>query len=303
MTIISDSIYFHDRFAIKYHDNTFVASGYIDYAGQVQIDGQAVFKDLSAFNGQIFIERMGGRGNGTFKAAGNLLNPDIIGQFESDSVWFYDILSRQATANFDIKHFLYDREGSADARLLDGMLYDVPYDTILLLMTVDSQFVLIDSGFVSNEYANMTGFGVLDYLSYPQHLTVDGFQIDVMGLHLSNSSPVTVDIDSAGYDFTNCRLERPIGSVEGNGRIDYDETMDFQVKVDRIDIVPWMRLYSDEYELSGLLSGRAQILGNFESPIIEFDGRVDSLQYQKLVLGDLLAKFRYSDVRVGIDSV
>jgi hypothetical protein len=303
MTITSDSIYFHDQFAVKYHDNTFMASGFIDYSGPVEIEGRTEFKDLSAFNGQTFIERMGGRGKGTFQATGMLSNPDIVGRFESDSVWIYGILSRRAGVEFDIKHFLYDRTGNVDAQLLNGMAYEIPYDTIMLSMSLDSQFVSIDSAFMSNEYADITGFGVLDYLSYPQHLTLDDIQINVMGLHLANSSPVTVDIDSAGYDFISCRLERPIGFIDGSGRVNYDETMDFKVSVDRIDIVPWMRLHSDEYKLSGLLSGEATILGNFESPVIEFEGRVDSLKYQKLILGDLFADFHYSDVKLKIDSV
>lgn len=302
MTITTDSIIFHDRFVVKYYDNAFIVGGKLDYDGAINLSGDADFRDLSAFNGQTFIERMGGCGELTFKASGELKNPDVSGLFKSDSLWIYDIFSREAMIRFDVDRFLFDREGYIDQYLFDGVAYNVPYDTIRLKIHVDSQYVRIDSLSMNNEHVHATGTGNLDYVSYPQLLTLDDIRIELLGLSFKNDDPIVIGIDSSGYDFVDCRLRRPAGFIGGKGRINYDESMDFYIFTDRIDIAPWIKLYFDEYEIRGSISGSAELSGSFRSPHISFHGWIDSLQFQNLVLGDLIANLEYFDETVHIDS-
>lgn len=303
LIITTDSLSLKDKFAIKYYDNTFIGEGSLDYDGPIAITGTAGFNDLSRFNGQTFIEEMGGRGDAAFDVTGQLDNPDIKGFFKSDSVWIYGIHSSEAIIDFDIARFLYDREGYVNTHLFRGEAYDVPYDTIFLQMHLDSQYVFIDSSKLFNEYADLNGHGTLDYLSYPQLLTIDDVAVNLMGLPLQNMGYILLDIDSTGYDIKNCRLVRPVGYIEGKGRINYDESMDFVLTGAGIEIGPLVNLINDNYDIKGLISGELDLNGTFLAPEIKFTGAIDTLTYQNLWLGDLCSCFEYKDESIDIDSV
>jgi len=303
MTIFSDSILFHDKFVVKYHDNRFIVSGKLDYHGAIDIAGTTRFDDLSAFNGQTFIERMGGRANLDFNVGGELSNPDITGCFLSDSLWLYDIFSEKADMDFYIKHFLYNRLGKINLYLYNGTAYDIPYDSILLKIDIDSQYALINDVSLGNEYVNLTAAASLNYSSYPQRLILDSININLMDLLFKNDDQVVVEIDSSGYEVIKCRLLRPKGYVEGKGRINYDDSMDFRVFGYRVNIAPWVKLYYDEGDIGGFLSGEVSISGNFHSPLIDFNGGIDSLMYMNFILGDITADYNYSDKLVQINNV
>jgi hypothetical protein len=303
MTIYSDSILFHDKFVVKYHDNRFIVSGKLDYHGAIDIVGSTRFDDLSAFNGQTFIERMGGRADLDFEVSGEISNPDITGHFISDSLWLYEIYSGKADMDFQINHFLYNRLGKIELNLFDGIAYDIPYDSILLKMDVDSQYALINDVSLGNEYVSLTAVANLNYSSYPQRLILDSININLMNLLFENDNQVVINIDSSGYEVIKCRFLRPRGYVEGKGRINYDDSMDFRIFGYRVNIAPWVKLYYDEYNIGGLLSGEVHISGNFQSPLIDFNGGIDSLTYMNFVLGDITADYNYSAKLVQINTV
>ncbi len=303
MTITTDSIVFHDRFGIKYHDNFILAGGRLDYDGPLNIEGTADFKDLSVFNGQTFIERMGGRGTAEFYADGDLADPDIRGRFESDSLWIYEIFSNQAAIDVDVDRFLFDRSGDINVILKDGQGYDIPYDTLYSSMFIDSHFVYLDTFYFDNKYTHGNAKGVLDYASYPQKLTVNEIELSLMDLLFNNDVPMIIDIDSAGYEFVNCRLKRPIGFIEAQGRTNYDESMDLKINCEEINISPWIALYLKDYPIAGRISGELNLAGDFLSPRMKFAGRIDSLSYRKYILGNLFGHLNYRDENVKIDSV
>jgi hypothetical protein len=303
MTITTDSIIIDDEFEIEYLNNIFAVRGRLAYSGGVELDGTAQFEDLSAFNGQIFLDRMGGRADLNFIVDGALSNPNIRGQLVSDSLWLYDIYSKQAESNFKIDRFLYDRKGTVDLDLRSGIAYDFPYDSLSLQMSVDSAYVFIDGAQIDNQYVDITGTGLLDYASYPQRLYIDSIFITALGLSLVNDSTIDISIDSAGYDFLRCRLLRPTGFIDGSGRMNYDESMDFNLIMGNVDIAPFIRLIADTLNIDGVMSGKAKITGNFLSPRIKFLGKIDTLSYEKLVLGDLFTDIDYFDKEIKIDSV
>ncbi len=303
MTIFSDSIQLHDKFALKYKDNKFIISGKLDYHGLVELTGYTEFDDLSAFNGQTFIDKMGGRADLNFIVSGELSNPDVAGRFSSDSLWLYDILARKATMDFQVEHFLYDRLGKIDLSLYDGTAYDVPYDSIFLKMQVDSQFAEIDDALLANDNAVVTARAYLDYTSYPQRLSMEDVVIDFLGLTFRNDNPITVEIDSSGYNILSCRLRRPEGYVEGSGRINNNDSMDVRLSGKNVNIAPLVKLYDNEYDVGGILSCDVHVAGDFQSPIIDFQGEIDSMKYLNLVLGNLTADFDYAGKQVTINNI
>ncbi|MCX6827226.1 MAG: translocation/assembly module TamB domain-containing protein, partial [candidate division Zixibacteria bacterium] len=303
ITVTTDSLIFHDQFAIKYHDNLFVISGKLQYAGGIELSGSTRFDDLSAFNGQIFIDKLGGRADLDFQITGKLSNPDLTGRLNSDSLWLYQVFSSKADIDFRMKHFLYNRTGGVNMNLYQGSAYNVPFDSIRLGMDVDSQMVIIKNADLRSKNASITGIGQLAYTSYPQKLTIDSMALNILGLSGRNDSPIEIDIDSIGYDVKQCRLFRPKGFIEGNGRINYDETMNLEIGIEKLGITPLVKLVLDTMKLEGVMSAHSHLSGSFASPLIDFKGQIDSLKYNYLVLGDLLADFIYADTTVQIDSI
>lgn len=303
MTITTDSLTFQDEFLIKYKDNLFTLAGKIEYSGGIRIEGSTMFDDLSAFNDKTFIKRMGGRADLDFQITGDIRNPDVFGQLTSDSLCLYDIHSSQASINFHMAHFLHGRQGRVDLFLNNGEAYNHPYDTIRVNMQVDSEMIHIDDLFIHSKYIRAGGTGTLDYVSYPQKLSLDSLTLDIMGLSFKNDSSIEIGIDSSGYDLLQCHLLRPIGHLAGTGRVNYDESMKLDISMDRLDILPIVRLITSDYNLTGLMSGEMRLNGTFASPIINFRGNIGSLSYNEFVLGDLYANFNYSGNIVSIDSI
>ncbi|MCP4706711.1 MAG: hypothetical protein GY865_19105, partial [candidate division Zixibacteria bacterium] len=303
ITITSDSILFYNDFKLRYYDNQFFARGKLEYAGDIDISGTAEFNDLSSFNDKIFIQKLGGRGRFIGEMNGELANPDLSGIFLSDSLWLYEIYSSGARSEFNINHFLYDRSGNATLSLFDGEAYSIPHDSCWLYMDIDSQYVSIDTARYYNPYTKYKSVGNLDYLSYPQKLTINNVDVSFFDLPFKNAYPVNITIDSSGFEFAQTILERPVGFIGWNGRINYNETLDINAAGEEIEIEPWVNLLTDEYQIGGILSGQSHLYGSFESPLIDFMGEVDSLSYRNLVLGDVYADFDYSDKNIIIDSL
>lgn len=303
MAITTDSIRFQDDFIIHYKDNYFNVSGRLDYRGDIDLDGTTRFEDLSAFNRQTFIERLGGRADLSFKVTGVVRNPDIAGEIKSDSLWLYDIYSRQARIDFDMRHFLYDRDGSVNAELFNGSAYDIPFDTIILEMAVDSQFVKFEKAYLRNQYSEADSRGSLDYLSYPQVLKLDTLNLRLIELNAANQGEIVINIDSSGYAIEQCRLLRPQGALEGTGRVNYDDTWNLSFNAERLHIRPLVALINDSLDVDGIMHGGGKLAGSFDNSRIEFVGAIDSLQYQGLVLGDMYINCDYRDSMIYIDSI
>ncbi|MBN2226745.1 MAG: translocation/assembly module TamB domain-containing protein [candidate division Zixibacteria bacterium] len=303
MEITTDSIRFLEGFEVVYGDNLFVVSGRVNYSAGLYLDGYTEFDDLAAFAGQTFIERPGGRGQVNFTVSGKTKNPDIMAFFESDSLWLYDVYSRNAVIDVNVMNFLYDRKGEVVVSLRDGIAYAIPYDSIFMQMEVDSQTVRFEDLAVHNDYAQLRGEGSLDYISYPQRLVFSELNGELFNRRIENDDSIIVAVDSAGYDIIQCRLLPPVGFVNGVGRINYDESLEFAIDMERIKISDWLRLLSDGYEIDGELSGRIMASGFFQNPEMSFRGRIDSLTNKNVLLGHVYANIQYLNKQAFIDSV
>ncbi len=303
MTITTDSIIFKEGFQLRYGNNLFYASGKIEYDGLIDIGGYTDLGDLSAFNNRLFIEEMGGRGRFDFRFSGKVKNPDLAGILISDSLWIYGVYATQAKIDFAMKNFLYDRVGQATAYLDSGHVYDFPMDSAFLVMEIDSQTVRFTSLDFYNEYTTAYADGNLRYDIYPQVLNIDNLIMSLFEQGLRNDSRIEIEIDSLGYEFSEFKLVSPGGFIGWEGRINTDESLDLVLSAGNINITPWVELFDRELDITGFLSGDMDISGTFDSPQIRFDGRVDSIFYKGLFLGNMLAACDYSERAIIIDSV
>jgi len=303
MTITVDSILFYDDFGIEYHDNIFYADGKIEYSGDIGITGRAHFDDLSVFNDMFFIKELGGQGDLTLNVTGRVDNPDLYGILLSDSLWIYDIFAAEADIQFAVDHFLYDRSGKVLSILRRGAAYGIPMDSAMAAMNIDSIAVDIGDFRFYNSFTTALAKANLDYMAYPQRLTIDDIAIGLFDLSLKNDTTLLISIDSSGYEFDKISLKRPVGHVSWSGRVNYDETLDITISGTKINIRPWVALLDTTYQIGGRLSGQVNIGGTFAEPLIDYRGRIDSLSYEGLVLGDLTAAVDYADERLDIDSL
>jgi len=297
-----DSVLFRDSFLVKYADNKFTLNGKLEYDGPLYVNGTAEFNDLSAFNDQIFIETMGGRGTARVIAQGDYTDPDISGWFRSDSVWIYEVFSDSAEAIFDIDQFLYNRQGTMNISMKELSVYGKPVDSIYSDLSIDTQFVTIDSFRADMEHGWAVGSGDLNYAGYPQTLKLDTLTADILSLDINSLQEMVLYIDTTGYEFERIRISHGRGNLSANGRINSDNSFSIRVLADSLDIMPLTALYNDEYELGGYMSAETYVWGNYENPLIDFQGLIDSMHFEGLHLGDLVADLDYKNKLLTIDS-
>ncbi len=307
-TITTDSIMFDKDFMLGYYDNQFIFSGRVNYSGDIYIEGTANFNDLSRFDSLTFIETLGGRGSATYTVTGKTADPDLTGRLTSDSLWLYDIFSDSAELECGIERFMGKRSGKAFARMYNGAAYQLPFNDLELDMDVDSEFVGITRLFFDNDFGSASATANLDYMSEPMHLELDTAIITLFDQPIVSVEPVLIDIDSAGYDIKQCELNPSGGLLVASGRYNYDESIDFDINVQTAEIATWVRLITEDFNISGIMSGSISVHGTLGSPIISCDAFVDSLAYTHPVSGkqlnlDLYTAFDYADEKVNIGSL
>ncbi|MBU0983033.1 MAG: translocation/assembly module TamB, partial [candidate division Zixibacteria bacterium] len=92
-------------------------------------------------------------------------------------------------------------------------------------------------------------------------------------------------------------------SIAFDGRVNYDETMSFEMEAAGVLIKPWIHLFRPEVDVDGYLSGSTRVGGTFMSPVIDLTASIDSLTYRDLTLGDLTAGVKYADRLLTADSL
>ncbi len=308
IVITTDSLVFGDNFILTYYDNAFVFSGKIDYDENLYFRGKADFNDLARFNGLTFIETLGGRGEADYVVTGRTTDPDLTAYFVSDSLWLYDVFSDSARLECSVERFMGQRTGRAYVRLYEGRAYQLPFNSAELDMDIDSQFVNIYRFYMDNSFGNAVATANLEYMTEPMHLNIDTIIVTLFDQPIVSVEPVLIDIDSSGYDIMRCVLNPSGGLLDATGRYNYDETLDFDIDVHTAEIATWVKLLTEELDISGIMSGKIAVHGNLDSPIIACDAFIDSLAYKHPVSGkklnlDLYTAFNYADRQVAMDSL
>jgi len=304
MTITTDSLVFADSFRVDYFENVFWASGRIDYHDDIDLALQVELHNLDRYRGgKIFIDQPGGRGYAEATLTGKTVDPDLRGWFVSDSVWIYGLFADTLFGTVDLERFLTGRMGAVAVDFGGGAAWDIPYDTGFAELTIDSNLVFVDSCLIFSEFSKLTGHAVLDYMVYPQEVRVGDLKLDLLGQTFVNQSEMLIDVDTLGFIFNRAAIGNDEALVSIIGRVDYDESMDFLLAVDRLPIAPWLIQFDSTLAVDGYISCEAAVKGTFMSPEFRLYGGIDSLTYTDLVLGDLVSSVRYRDRVLMIDSV
>jgi len=301
--VTTDSIVFADSFSVKYFENEFYTTGSIDYKNDMNLDIEINLANLDRYKGILFIDQPGGRGYVNAAMSGKTSDPDLKGYFVSDSVWIYGLYSDSMYAGIDIDRFFTGKKGDIGIEFYDGTIWDFPYDTGLALLTIDSNLIGIESLYVASEFTELDGNGTYDYGAYPGLLEIDTLNLNLFDQPFHNKDKMIIGVDSSGFIFTQTSLGNTQALLSVDGRVDYDESLDLIVDVQRVPMEPWINLFDTALNVTGYLSCDGILEGNFLNPQFSLDGRIDSLIYKELLLGDMYASLEYIDRILTIDSV
>ncbi|MEE8403954.1 MAG: hypothetical protein V3S17_01030, partial [candidate division Zixibacteria bacterium] len=303
MVITTDSIEFLKPFAIKYFENEFRFSGTINYEDSLNIELTAQLQNLERYHDKLFIKRPSGRGFLTARVTGQTSDPDLWANFESDSVWIYDLYSEQFSTIVNLKSFLKSKQGDIEVFTYGGSAWDVPLNKGYSFLKIDSNIVTIDSVYLENNYSSVHTSGALDYESAPMSLELKAFELKLFNQQFLNRGSVNIDIDSLGFYFRQAAIANDEMLLSATGSVGYDESMDMDFYFDELQISPWMKLVFEEDLLSGEASGRASMKGTFKQPVFDLSLRVDSLVLKSVHLGNLATDAQYSKELLAIDSI
>jgi len=236
--VTTDSIVFADSFSVKYFENEFYTTGSIDYKNDMNLDIEINLANLDRYKGILFIDQPGGRGYVNAAMSGKTSDPDLKGYFVSDSVWIYGLYSDSMYAGIDIDRFFTGKKGDIGIEFYDGTIWDFPYDTGLALLTIDSNLIGIESLYVASEFTELDGNGTYDYGAYPGLLEIDTLNLNLFDQPFHNKDNMIIGVDSSGFIFTQTSLGNTQALLSVDGRVDYDESLDLIVDVQRVPMEP-----------------------------------------------------------------
>ncbi|UCD64152.1 MAG: translocation/assembly module TamB domain-containing protein [Candidatus Zixiibacteriota bacterium] len=302
LVITSDSIIFLDSFRVDYFENVFYAAGKVDYSEQMDLDLSVYLNNLDRYRGKLFIDQPGGRGYVRARLIGRSSDPDLEGYFASDSVWIYGLYCDSLYASVDIDRFLSGKLGRVEIDFYEGTAWDTPYDTGYALLRVDSGMVYIDTACLRNPYTHLDTRGNYQYDAYPARLSLDSLVLDLFGQVFYNRAAVRVDVDSLGFIFREAAIGNNGAWLAVGGRANYDETMDLDFSIHKAPIKPWKNLFAESLLVDGRLSCEAVVAGTFREPEFILNTQIDSLVYEDLWLGDIVASLTYRDLLLTIEN-
>ena len=305
-----DSLVFSDSFQISYFENDFQLSGRVAYSDSVNLMLNGELNDLARYQGKLFLDQPGGRGTLKATLTGLTASPDLLGEFHSDSLWLYGLYADSAKGSYRVNQMFSGQRGKVEASFYSGSAWDIPYDSLYMLLTPDSNVLYIDSAEVNTRVASIWTSGLLGHSVYPQEVSLDTLGIVFFDQRFTNSGKVNFDIDSSGFDFHRATIARTNARLFVDGRVGYDENMSLKVEADNVRVAPWIALFENTPQLNALLSAKIDLRGSFEDPVFEFAGNLDELTDldttatgSTLLLGDLVARASYDDGVLTIDTV
>ena len=303
LNVTVDSISFIDHFAVRYEENWLTATGKVEYSGDMSLAVTGEIARLDRYTGDFFIKEPAGRCRLNGSISGRTSDPSVSGHFSSDSLWLYGLFSTDARSVLFIDHFFTRPSGLVTCRLDSGTAWDIPYDSIVAVMRIDSGHVLIDSLFTENSYSAVSARGDLWYEPYPSQLRLDSLSWTLFSQRFTNAGPVAVEIDSAGYNIKAGTLSDGHGRFGLTGRINYDESLATSLDLRNAQLEPWVHLFRGDLPVTALADCRIDLRGNLDHPQFAAHGRLDSLTYKELGLGNVGFGVRYDDRKMTIDSV
>jgi hypothetical protein len=285
---------FLDGFKARYKNTYLSFAGLLEYIGDINIRGKADFRDLTDYTGQIFLEKLGGKGNADYHITGPTRDFNIEASFYSDSCWTYGLEPSQLFVDADLKSFISHRVGTVDGNWKGGELYSVPVDSGSFRTSVSGDRVFVDSVQVNAPDGELSFMGNFDGTVIPPVFIVDTLAADVYGNKLHSVEPLVFSLYDRETEFSRFKLLYGSGSAELSGIVTTELEMDLELLADGFQIRPVLeQIYADR-DISGILSGTIGIGGDFINPVMNASVVIDSLVVDNTFIGNFDARADYS---------
>ncbi len=288
-------IVFREDFQAEYKHTDVQFNGSLEYEGDVNISGDAQFNDLNDFDEQIFIEDLGGTGNAHFYANGATEDFNLYGTLNSDSCRIYGIYTSSFNAALSLESFISHPQGEVKFGMGRGELYSFPMNSADGFVVVAGDYVFIDS--LKIDFGNVKCWlsGRYDGAFMPADLSLDSLLLSVRGNEITNNDTLIILLNEDEIGFSQFKLNTNAGTIEADGSIDDENNMDLSVRLEKVDISPYISIVDYYNRWDGLLSGTVSLRGDFEQPVIRGNLSVLDFGYNFYTLGKLESKFDYSD--------
>jgi autotransporter translocation and assembly factor TamB len=303
LTVSLNEVQFGKDFQLWYKNTEITGEGRVGFNDSLNLQGKAIFRDLSNFNGQTFVQEMGGRGEFQFKARGPVTDFSLEGRFESDSIWGYKLFSSDLKSDVKIDKFISRKGGIIRSLLLNGTAWSVPYDSLTSAIFLEGDSIRIDTTRMMNNFLSLVFFGNLDISKFPQNLTLEQINLDYRGNKIESQIPAKIELDKEEVRFTQDSFTVNGGSFNVSGKMDYEERMDLKVDLNNISVLAWERFLLPERRIEGKADASLQIRGDFKNPELALDIQITDCDYEGVVLGNLTGNLSYKDKLLKMESL
>jgi hypothetical protein len=293
---------FYPNFRARYKDTWLNYSGYLEYNGQIAIEGDIDLANLANFQNQFFITDLDGKGKAHVVVSGPTLDFTVAGDFESDSCRFYGLTSKDCKIKLNLSTFISHQTGTVSGTIKAGDLYTIPLDTSYFTVSVAGDKYFLDRVFCRNENNIMEFSGLVDNTMMPPAFIVDTMRTILWDDTVYSAHPMKMDIDSTLVRFSDFALAYKGGRAEMTGTITYENEMALNLKADGFEISPIMKYFGFNRKLTGVLSGRMAVTGDFDFPVINSDFSIDGFAIDSVVQGDFQIKASYDNRRIEVQS-
>lgn len=296
-------MYYHPGFALYYKHSAFTAEGVVSYNGDMQLNGDFTTNQLADFWGNLFIKKLSGGGHGTYVVSGANRDPDIRGVFQGDSCSFYGFATDSLTARFDIKSFLYGRQGSVSLKSFKSNVWNLPADSVHANIDIDSNLVGIDAAAVYHPRYLLKGKGTAIVHDSTASAKIDSLDFIFDSLIYTTTEPVPVEflVDRIVVDRLN--LKGKEGALHFTCEYGYDSTISLTASSDSFHFAPWLMDLGDDSLVTGVMNLRGGMKGKLGNPAIVIAGEISDLAYGRDSLGRLDIDLRYSDSQLTVNSL
>lgn len=290
-----EKINFLPDFEARYKNTILRAAGGMEYEGDIDITGNAEFRDLTDFTDQIFLRKLGGRGSAGFRLTGPTQDFAFDAFFDSDSCWTYGLVPGEIHIFADLRSFISHRVGTVSGEWTGGGLYSVPTDSCYFETSVSGERIFLDTVFVAGLDGGLWLNGSYDGTQMPPIFEVDTLHGEIYGNSFSSIAPLRVSIYDRETQFDDFRLGYGAGIIRLTGMVTNDLELGLDIRAEGFQIQPILFQIYPEKKIRGIWSGFARLTGDFDDPVMEFDVEIDSLSVDQVNMGKLEAKAGYSD--------
>ena|GEM_PF-3559386 len=293
---------FGDGFVLFYKNTDLRLSGFVEYTDSVDILANVYFHDLGDFTGQTFIDSLDGRGYAFCNLIGTTDSPDLVGQFESDSLRVFDLRTSRFSSRYYIRDVFNQHGGWADLSWEKSVGWSLPLDSLSTRLRFSGTEVYIDSVQAVFPDVSLYSHGWLDWGKDTLPVRLHDFMGEFKGHPFQATDTIRFTIDDAGFAFEPFTISGAMGELQVGGTIGFDTRTDAHLQIDSFHLAPYWRRIFPDVPLSGLARLNADLSGDFDRPIIKGSGMVGDLAYDGKYIGDLTGTFSYADRELLVDS-